>query len=359
MRPFSALRKFKSLLANDHGEILVAILDFSYQHYALGDLLTSQVDAMAIALDGGIKFIDVDLMTNPGRPAAHAQSFITPDNYISYLDNIAPIFDCNPMLRRLRFVRHVPTFDYSLLSYYMNGVSMFPDLKTHLKMSHAFPLGHHRINSFCARHGRIPQLVSPRHYRAWAARFRRTELEGRPLVVINPRQSSLSDHPAVTYRDAPLTSWHAFIDAAAERWPKVIFVMAGGYQEWEHRLVQRRNVFVPRANGLTLAHELALMGVANLFMGTSSGFATFATFTSIPYAILNIEHYFSQYAGIKPHDRHYPFGKSNQVLTWHKETVGELLSLFEELYDEDYPGFGVQTDEATSASPAGSAEKTV
>jgi hypothetical protein len=33
--------------------------------------------------------------------------------------------------------------------------------------------------------------------------------------------------------------------------------------------------------------------------------------------------------------------------------------LFEELYDEDYPGFGVQTDGATSASPAGSAEKTV
>jgi hypothetical protein len=359
MRPFSVLRTFKSLLANDYGEALVAILDFSYQHFALGDLLTSQVDAMAIALDGGVKFIDVELMAYPSRPAARAQGFITPDNYISYLDNIAPIFDCNPMLRRLRLVRHISTFNFSLLSYYTNGIAMFPDLKTHLKMSHSYPLGHHRINSFYARHGCIPQLVSPRHYRAWAGRFHRTELEGRPLVVINPRQSSLTDYPVVTYRDAPLASWYAFIDAAAERWPKVMFVMAGGYQEWEHRLVHRRNVFVPRACGLTLSHELALMGVANLFMGTSSGFATFATFTAIPYAILNIEHHFSQYAGINPHDRHYPFGKSNQVLTWHKETVGELLSLFEELYDEDYPGFGGQTDGETSASPAGSAEKTV
>jgi hypothetical protein len=161
-------------------------------------------------------------------------------------------------------VRHISTFNFSLLSYYTNGIAMFPDLKTHLKMSHPYPLGHHRINSFYARHGCIPQLVSPRHYRAWAARFHRTELEGRPLVVINPRQSSLTDYPVVTYRDAPLASWHAFIDAAAERWPKVMFVMAGGYQEWEHRLAHRRNVFVPRACGLTLSHELALMGVANL-----------------------------------------------------------------------------------------------
>ena len=51
---------------------------------------------------------------------------------------------------------------------------------------------------------------------AWASRFHATELEGWPLVIINPRQSSLTDNPTVTYRDAPLPAWHAFIDAVAE-----------------------------------------------------------------------------------------------------------------------------------------------
>ncbi len=58
--------------------------------------------------------------------------------------------------------------------------------------------------------------------------------------------------------------------------------MVGGFPEWEHGLLYRRNVFVPRAHGLQLAHELALMKIANLFMGTSSGFATFATFAALP-----------------------------------------------------------------------------
>jgi hypothetical protein len=157
-------------------------------------------------------------------------------------------------------------------------------------------------------------------------------LEGRPLIIINPRQSSLTENPTVTYRDAPLAAWHAFIDAVAERRPEALFVMVGGFQEWEHRLLYRRNVFVPRAWGLRLAHELALLKIADLFMGTSSGFATFATFTDIAYAIVNVEHSFAGPAEIRLDDRHFPFAKANQILTWRRETTEELLSLFDEVY---------------------------
>ena len=106
--------------------------------------------------------------------------------------------------------------------------------------------------------------------------------------------------------------------------------MVGGFQEWEHRLLRRRNVFIPRAWGLRLAHELALLKIADLFMGTSSGFATFATFTDIAYAIVNVEHSFAGPAEVRLNDRHFPFAKANQVLTWQTETGEELLSLFDE-----------------------------
>ena len=111
-----------------------------------------------------------------------------------------------------------------------------------------------------------------------------------------------------------------------------LFVMVGGFQEWEHRLLYRRNVFIPRAWGLRLAHELALLKIADVFIGTSSGFATFATFTDVAYAIVNVENSFARPAGVRLNDRHFPFAKANQVLTWRQETTEELLALFEEVY---------------------------
>ena len=83
---------------------LLAIIDFSYQHYALGDLLTTQVELATITIEHKLNHIDVLAMINPQLPSAHFQQFITSDNYISYLDGIVPVFTCNPMLRSLQIV---------------------------------------------------------------------------------------------------------------------------------------------------------------------------------------------------------------------------------------------------------------
>jgi hypothetical protein len=198
-------------------------------------------------------------------------------------------------------------------------------------MQQTYPVGHERVNSFHARHGYLPRLSAPRGYRRWARRFHEGALGCRPLVVINPRQSSLTQHPAALYRDARLESWYSFIDVVAARQPDILFVMVGGYQEWEHRLQLRRNVFIPRAVGLSLPHELALMKIARLFMGSSSGFATFATFTDIPYAIVNFERRFAPHGGMTAGDRRYPFARVDQIITWERETTEQLVALFEEL----------------------------
>jgi hypothetical protein len=320
---------------------LLGIFDFSYQHYALGDLLTNQVNLAILAAEQGLRNVDIIVMVNPDRPSARQQTFVTRANYIAHLDNVMPVFGCNPSLRSLQIIRDVQTFNFVVALQHRNRAPMWPDLNTHLKMRQDFPIDHGRINAFHARHGQIPQLLAPRGYEAWARRFHATELDGRPLVIINPRQSSLTENPAVTYRDAPLPAWHAFIDAVAERRPEALFVMVGGFQEWEHRLLCRRNVFIPRAWGLRLAHELALLKIADLFMGTSSGFATFATFTDIAYVIVNVEHSFAGPAEVRLHDRHFPFAKANQILTWRRETSAQLLSLFDEIYA------GVPLDGAT------------
>ena len=314
------------------GTILLGVVDFSYQHYALGDLLTTQIDLATIAIKQKLEQIDVVAFVNPGLPSARMQGFVTPDNYIGHFDNVIPVFTCNPMLRNLQLIRDPGTFDHIVLSHRRSGGAMWPNFGAHLKMRQGYPLGHARVNAFHARYGYLPRLCAPRHYEGWARSFHHRELEDRPLIIINPRQSSLTHNPAALYRDARLDHWHAFIDAVSARQPDVLFVAVGGYQEWEHRLLHRDNVFIPRAFGLSLAHELALMKIADLFMGSSSGFATFATFTDIPYAILNFEHRFAPHGAMTAGDRHYPFAHANQVITWRQETTEELLALFDELY---------------------------
>lgn len=333
----SKIRRAQTGPAAADAKALLGVIDFSYQHYALGDLLTTQIDLATVAIERGLEHIDAVAFVNPGLPSARIQGFVTPENYITYFDNAAPVIACNRMLRSLRLIRDPEMFNHIVLSHHRDGGSMWPSFDTHLKMRQSYPIGHARLNAFHAQHGYLPRLCAPRGYESWASGFHQHELRGRPLVIINPRQSSLTHNPASLHRDAQLGHWHAFIDSVAARRPEVLFVAVGGYQEWEHRLLHRANVFIPRAFGLSLPHELALMTTASLFMGSSSGFATFATFTDIPYAIVNFEHRFAAHGGMTPGDRHYPFARANQIITWDRETTEELLALFEELFVKSEP----------------------
>jgi hypothetical protein len=84
--------------------------------------------------------------------------------------------------------------------------------------------------------------------------------------------------------------------------------------------------------GIGLGHELALLHRADLFMGSSSGFATMATFCNKSYFITNIQDLFSQYIDVPVGGRHYPFADENQILYWEKENQDVLLEYFEKLH---------------------------
>jgi hypothetical protein len=322
----------KNVSTCSFAKTLLGVVDFSYQHYALGDLLTYQIESATVAIDQNLDRVDVIVMVHPGLPSTDFQHFITPENYVTHLDGVAPVFTCHPKLGSLLFIRDAETLNHTIFSYLQGGAAMWPTFDAHIRMRQDFPSGHARLNAFHARYGYLPQLCAPRHYENWARRFHEVELGGRPLVIINPRQSSLTQHPAALFRDARLETWYQFIDIVAARRSDVLFVMVGGYQEWEYRLLHRPNVFVPRTVGLGLAHELAIMKIADLFMGSASGFATFATFSDMAYAIVKLEHRFAVHAELSIGDRRYPFAGENQLLTWHEETTDELLTLFEDIF---------------------------
>ncbi|HEY9081023.1 hypothetical protein [Magnetovibrio sp.] len=292
-----------------------------------------EVQSAVRAAEAQCHNVDVVIGLDPGKPASQLQGFITPLNHRSYLDNLFPAFLCMPNLRSLRLVRDRLSYSYLYASRVASKVPYWPSLKNELKMHQEYPLGHHDINAYYEKHGTIPKLAAPRGYETWAERFVEQHFAGKKIVVINPRQSALASVPTVTYRDAELDTWIKFLGTMSIKHPDVMFVPVGGYAEQDQRLLLCKNVFIPRCNGQNLAHELALLHKADMFIGTSSGFATYATFTDIPYGILNIEHMFADWVGLSVGDRHYPFGKANQILTWESETYESLVELFEEIYE--------------------------
>jgi ADP-heptose:LPS heptosyltransferase len=208
---------------------------------------------------------------------------------------------------------------------------MWPSFHSHLNEKLDF-ISHRRINAFYRKHGYLPWLTAPRGYGAWADAFYQAHCGGRFVVAVNIRQGTLSLTPANLFRDSPLPEWHAFIRRVTARHPDVLFLILGGYTEWDREVYRLPNVLIPRAMGFGLGHELALLYRADLFMGSSSGFAAMATFCNKPYVITNIQHLFSPYIDVPVGERHYPFGNDNQVLYWETETQDVLLDFFEELH---------------------------
>jgi hypothetical protein len=330
MSVIAKYRRFRQALHNADPTAFVGIIDLAYEHYALGDTLTTEIDLAVQAIEAGRQYFDLIVMADPSRPAASMQRFITPSNYLYYLDNLLPAYLCMPMLRSLRIIGDRPTLHFNLMSYAIGRQPMWPTLGRHFRRRN-YPLGHARVNAFYEKHGHIPKFNAPLGYELWVKQFMAQQFADRIVVVINPRQGALSSTPTVPYRDAPLPEWYRFLRWSACEHPKVMYLAVGAFAEWENALHQFPNVFIPRTRGLHLGHELALLAHADMFLGTSSGFATFATFSDIPYVVLNIEEHFAGHAGIEAGDERYPFAREGQILTWEQEDAEALRHLFERI----------------------------
>lgn len=330
--PLTRFRILREQIRTNDPDVLVGLIDYSYQHYALGDALTTEMYLAVTAVERNLSHVDLVLGLDTWKPSTDIQAFITHENYLGYLNNLFPAYLCQPMLRSMRLIRDRRAFNYMLLSNYVSGVPTWPSLKSHLRRSFPFPLGHKHINAHFAKHGSIPYLQVPRGYKNWVHDFLNREAHDRVVCTINPRQASLTHVAATTYRDAPLGEWYRFIRHVEARYPEVLFVMVGGHDEWEHQLLHFDNVYIPRHHGLELGHELAILLSSDMFIGTSSGFATAATFSPVPYLIVNVEHFFHYFAEIEVFSPRYPFARPNQLLTWQKETADELIAYFERIY---------------------------
>ena len=176
--------------------------------------------------------------------------------------------------------------------------------------------------------GSIPLLAAPRGYADAASGFVSNYFPHKFRVVINVRQSHFRPSRAHPERDSRFDTWAEFIRRTAKKYPDVVFIVTGQYSDVDRRFSRLPATVVPRSLGAGLGVELALLQDANLFMGTSSGFAQAALFGHPSYIVTNTEPRAAQYCGVPAGARHHPFGRPDQIVTWSLETADTLEEEF-------------------------------
>lgn len=310
--------------------VTTGVYDLSYAPYALGDALTFCMNVSVRAAENESDGIDLYVAVDPSRPGPKFQPFVTPHSYVNVLDDLFPAFFCVDRLRSIKLIRSRPMLHLFLLRDWIERRPMWPSFINQLNQRIDF-ISHKRINAYWYQHKSLPWLRAPLGCEDFSKRFRAEYCANKFMVAAHIRHSAMSANPANTYRDSSYPEWLSFFSRAVTQFPDTIFLVLGGYSEWPRSLLRLPNVIVPRRLGFRTGQELALVAGSDLFMGTSSGFSTMATFCDVPYVITKIEHLFARYAEVDVGARHYPFGREDQVLHWHSEDCETLLLWLQEM----------------------------
>jgi hypothetical protein len=306
----------------------LAFLDYAYMPYALGDAITWVENAQVRARDAGADAIDIVVLTSRERPAPEWQPHITSYNYVGNLQGIIPALLSSPMTRNVHLLENRQTFYAMVMDLHDHCTPMWPHAHALIEERLDF-ISHMRIVEHYRRTGSIPLLEPPRGYAQQAAAFVSTFCRDRFRVVVNIRQSHLRAARAQPERDSQFDIWADFIAHTARKYPDVVFIVAGQYSDVDRRFGRLPETLVPRSVGFGLGVELALLQGADLFMGTSSGFAQAALFGHPSYVVTNTEPRAAAYCGVAAGARHHPFGRRDQIVTWSPETVDSLTADFE------------------------------
>lgn len=327
---------------NDHfrPDAFVGIYDYSYAPLALGDAATWQVNLCLGAVENGLQHIDQYLIADPTRQFCYffRQPYITANSYVQHFDNLFPVFLSCPNTRAIHWVKDKAAFDLFFLRKIAGRVPTWPSAASHfcgyLDVQSQTPM-----NLFFRKHGYIPRLKPPRGYEKSMDGFLGQYCRDRFVVCVNIRQrkfepTAVLERAMNFARDSALHEWYRFFRIVEREYPDVLFVILGGYSHWARELYTYSNVLILRTTGYHLAHELTLIHRGDLFMGSLSGFAAYATFTTVPFILTRplLSAAGKAGYGIEVGQSTFEFALEHQTICWEPETADRLFTLFQPVY---------------------------
>lgn len=369
---------------------IAAIYDFELFPYALGDVLTWNVRTAMRCEELGRERVDIYICADERYPAGiYQRGLVNPHNFELFFSELYGAFGTHPKLGNIHIFRQREALlakleelvtqdeinaeavgDYlNVLEYrvsesvlnkarrvlskalrgnrYVRGAfnrCLPASVKAAVRetclpneeaLNHYFIKyihSHESINEFAAQRGGIPFLhpalgCVPDIEEIMARRF-----AGKKIVPFHLRLRRLDagyggEHSYA--RDSDFLEWYDFLKEAGRRYPEVEFVALGRLQEKPIELLDLPNVTSLRIFGMGLGHELTLMLRGDLFIGTSSGFAALANFSSLPYFITRMNPGSCHAYAIPEGAERLPFAQENQKLIYAQETSEMLMGLLE------------------------------
>ena len=368
---------------------LIAIYDFEIFPYALGDVLTWNIRTAIRCEETGSPFVDIYICLDERYHASiYQRGLINLENYELFFSELYSAFVTNPKLGNFYIFRNresmieqlkkiAPKNKYNLealndylsilkhkasdkffnkiwnffknkldnhkilAKVYRHLVPKIAKKVAHNMLSHEDVLNqyfikyiysHDKINQFYLNKGYIPFLKESLGCNPDVNEIISRQFNGKKIVPIHLRLRRLDmgyggEHTYV--RDSDFLEWYDFLREAGEKYPDVQFVALGRLQEKPLNILRLPNVTSLRVHGMGLGHELTLMLKSDLFIGTSSGFAALANFSSIPYFITRMNPESCNAYAITQGESRLPFAKENQQLIYEEENAQMLMKLLE------------------------------
>jgi hypothetical protein len=324
----------------------VGIYDFQLFPYSLGDVLTWNVQTAVRSIDAGRSQVDIYICADPRYPAGVFQrASIVAENAFLYLNEMLGAFGTHPCLgnihvymsrdqlvERLEITARGDAVVKTAVDEYEATLRSGDDSVKKEYFSQTIS-SHAKINEHYARHGGIPLLGPCRGCEPDVEGVMTRLLGGKRVVIVHPRLRRL-DHGLGSERsqdrDSDFLEWYEFLRGAAVTHPDAQFVVVGRLQEKPLELLRLSNVTSLRALGLGLGHELTLLRRADLFIGTSSGFAAMANFSETPYFVTRLTKYSYFAYGVPNGSPSLPFAAPNQILVRETETAALLANLLDQ-----------------------------
>lgn len=325
---------------------IFGIYDFELAPYALGDILTWNVQTSIQCIEASRSHVDIYICLDSRYPSSvYQRGLVTSENNYLFFNELLGAYGTHPMLgsififtdrdqlvERLKEVAVGDLINSSILNDYLVALKKRDNLDALSNYFHKYIYSHERINAFSVSHGHVPQLVASRGCVPDVRGVMKHVLGGKRAIFIHPRLRRLDvgygGHHTYS-RDSDFLEWYDFVRRTGTKHPDVQFVVVGRLQEKPLELLRLDNVTSLRSFGLGLGHELTLLREADLFIGTSSGFAAMANFCAVPYFVTHMNKESCKAYAIPEGQNTLPFAAENQELVYGKETSELLMELLE------------------------------
>lgn len=326
---------------------LLVVYDFASQPFSIGDILMCQEASLVLRQQFALGQVDLALVYDPANPVVPDPAFSTirSDNFLWHLTTVLQAAAVNAHLGSVfLFDSHANLERF--ISRHLDMYEIWPSLKQYANREYLY---YHIFNEVLYDHfqqfGSLPSLSSRSPARAWADKFIDEHVSPHVAVTVQLRRSQTN--PA---RNSDYETWRSFLRTCRDRYP-VRFVIIGAHHEMDTSFREFPNVLFAKDYCTTVEQDLAIIEVASMHLGASSGPGVMAIFSKKPYCFFNTGMHLDRYKGLIQDGKasRMFFATTQQRFIHEREDNKTLLTEFERMWE------AFQNRKGMEASAAGEA----